>query len=285
MEPEASREMTGPGGGRVLEPVLDGLQMLGVPPGNLLSVHSSYKALGLPDAPRDVIATLIECLGPSGTLMMPSFTYSFAGIWNARPFDIETTPAWRMGVLPETLRLWPGTLRSAHPAFSVVARGPLAREITSGRENASGLGAGSAYDAAHRLGARILLLGVTSARNSMIHFAESASGLPYNDIHFREFWGRAALVWREGEAVQMPITGDLPGCSANFGMVDEFLLERGIAKTGLVAAAPSILMDAQEMVSAVTARLALQPDWLFCDSIICEPCTLRRRRLRERGLI
>lgn len=80
MEPEASREMTGPGGGRVLEPVLDGLQMLGVPPGNLLSVHSSYKALGLPDAPRDVIATLIECLGPSGTLMMPSFTYSFAGI-------------------------------------------------------------------------------------------------------------------------------------------------------------------------------------------------------------
>ena len=119
----------------------------------------------------------------------------------------------------------------------------------------------------------------------MIHFAESASGLPYNDIHFREFWGRAALVWREGEAVQMPITGDLPGCSANFGMVDEFLLERGIAKTGLVAAAPSILMDAQEMVSAVTARLALQPDWLFCDSIICEPCTLRRRRLRERGLI
>ena len=286
MEPEGGREMTGPGGARVLGPVLDGLRALGVPPGGLLIVHSSFKALGLPDAsPADVIATLLECLGPDGTLMMPSFTYSFAGIWNAEPFDIETTPAWRIGVLPETLRAWPGTLRSAHTTFSVVALGPLAREITSGRENASGLGAGSAYDAAHTLGARILLLGVTSARNSMIHFAEAASGLPCNDIHFRDFWGRSALVRRGGELIETPIVGDLPGCSANYGIVDGYLLEHGLEKTGLVAAAPSILMDAQEMVSAVTARLALQPDWLFCDSIICEPCTLRRRRLREHGLL
>jgi hypothetical protein len=119
----------------------------------------------------------------------------------------------------------------------------------------------------------------------MIHFAEAASGLPCNDIHFRDFWGRSALVRRGGELIETPIVGDLPGCSANYGIVDGYLLEHGLEKTGLVAAAPSILMDAQEMVSAVTARLALQPDWLFCDSIICEPCTLRRRRLREHGLL
>lgn len=273
-------------GERVLPEVMEDLRALGVSRGDLLIAHSSFKALGLPHAsPADVIATLLECLGASGTLMMPSFTYSFAGIWNAVPFDIETTPAWRMGVLSETLRNWPGALRSAHPAFSVVALGPLADEITRDRETASGIGRGSSYDTAHALGARILLLGVTCTRNSMLHFAESVSGLPCNDIHFREFWGRTALVKRNGEVREAPIVGDLPGCGANYGVVDGFLLERGLAKTGLIASAPSMLIDAREMVSAVVAQLALQPDWLYCESIICEPCTLRRRRLREHGLL
>jgi len=44
-------------------------------------------------------------------------------------FDINKTPT-ALGVIPETFRNWPQTLRSNHPISSVSARGKFARVIT-----------------------------------------------------------------------------------------------------------------------------------------------------------
>lgn len=267
--------------------MLGDVKSMGVREGDCLVVHSSFKSLGLTKktSPSDVIRTLIEAVGKQGTLMMPTFTYCYSGIWNVPPYNPESTPSRFMGILPETLRTYPGALRSASPTYSVAAVGEHARLLTEGRDGAGGLGPGSSYEEAYRLGASILLIGVGNTRNSMIHYAEFASGLPICDIPFREFWGRSALVEKDGQPVEVPLKADFPGCSHNFGAVDEYLVEKGLLARGTVCSAPCLMMNAREMVDAVAARLREQPDWLFCDTLICEPCHLKRHRLQEQGLI
>ena len=272
--------------GTIIPPILGDLKKMGVREGDCLIVHSSFKSLELTNvSPMDVIRTLIEAVGRQGTLMMPTFTYCYSGIWNVRPYNPATTPSRYMGILAETLRAYPGATRSASPTYSVAAIGKHAGQLTEGKQSSGGLGPGSSFEEAYRLGARILLIGVGNTRSSMIHYAEFASGLPVCDIPFREFWGRSALVERDGEPVEVPLKPDFPGCSHSFGMVDEYLVEKDILTRGTICSATCLTMNSREMVDAVAARLREEPDWLFCESLICEPCCLRRQRLRERGLI
>ena len=272
--------------GRAIPTLVRALEYLGLRPGDLVIVHSSFKSLGLPDVtPADVIASFLDLLGPDGTLMMPTFTYSCVGVWNVRPYHAATTPGISNGILTETLRQYPGALRSGHPTYSVAAIGKYAETLTAGKEDASPLGRGSSYDVAIQLGAKILLLGVGNNRNSAMHYAEVLAKLPYNDIPFREFWGRFALVDRDGRIEQVPLAREYPGCSRSFSVADAYLRELGIMKEGKVAGADCMLMDARAMVEAVAGRLKRKPAWLLCNDFTCEPCSRRKARLRERGLL
>jgi len=269
----------------VIPDLLEDLARLGLRPGDLVVMHSSFKALGRHDlAPADVIRTLLEAIGPGGTLMTPTFTYSYSGLWGMRPFD-PAGPGLLNGILSEALRGYPGALRSAHPTYSVAAIGRHAEEITQNRETASALGFGSSFEAANQLGAQILLLGVGNDRNSMLHYAETVAGVPYLDIPWRAHAGKTALVLKEGAAVEVPLPEEYPGCSLGFGVADGYLEEQGILKRGKIAGASAILENSQAMVQAVAIRLKREPGWLLCNTFGCEPCTLRRRRLRSLGLL
>lgn len=232
----------------------------------------------------DVICTLADAVGPEGTVMMPTFTYCYSGIWNAAPYNPDSTPPLFMGIIADSMRYYEGSLRSGSPTYSVAALGKYARLLTENRENACGLGPGSSYETAYQLGAKILLIGVGNDRNSMIHYAETASGLPFSDVPYREFWGKTALAERDGTVVEVPV-GDFPGCSANFHVADSALDQRGLVKRGRVCRADCMLMDARSIVDTIVERLQTEPGWLFCASIVCEPCHRRRERLRNRGII
>lgn len=275
------------GRGKVITPLLNDLKNIGIREGDLIIVHSSFKSLGLGDgSPADAAATLIEAVGGDGTVMMPAFTYSYSGIWNVKPFNPDTTPGHGNGVLSETLRRYPGALRSGHPTYSVAAFGKYAEILTNNKENSAALGEGSSYSQANSLGAKILLIGVGNNRNSMLHYAEAASGLPYNDIPFRAFWGDTALVeGKDGSISEVPLGREFPACSDNFGVIDRHLSGRGIMRRGKLGEAESIVMDSRETVEAVIKKLRVEPAHLLCDSIICEPCSLRKKRLLERGLL
>jgi aminoglycoside 3-N-acetyltransferase len=259
---------------------------LGLREGNFVIVHSSFKSLRLAGVtPKDVIGCLLNVLTPSGTLMMPAFSYSFAGIFEVPPFNPPTTPGRLNGILTETLRTYPGALRSAHPTYSVAAIGKHAETVTRNKENAEALGPGSSYHDALKLNARILMLGVGNEFNSMFHTAEALSGVPYNDIPFRECWGTTALVEEGGVVREEPLHGSWPGCSDGFGVADPYLRTLGIMKEANVASAHCRFMDAQPLVEAIVARLKREPAWLLCRNFLCEPCNRRKARLRERGLI
>lgn len=270
---------------QVIPDLLQDLTRLGLQIDDLVVMHSSFKSLGRKDiAPADVIRTLLEAIGPGGTLMVPTFTYSYAGFWEVRPFDPGASPGLDNGILTETLRKYANARRSAHPTYSVAAIGRHADTLTQGKETSSALGFGSSYDAAFQLGARILCLGVGNDRNSMLHYAETVAGLPYLDIPWRAFAGKTALVVKAGVQSEVPLPEEYPACSLGFGVVDAYLDAQGLLQRGRVGNADCMLMNSRDMVAAVVGRLKREPGWMLCHTFGCEPCTLRKRRLRALGL-
>jgi aminoglycoside 3-N-acetyltransferase len=269
---------------QVILDLQEDLHRLGLSAGELVVLQSSFRKLGRPEVtPADFLRTLLELLGPSGTLMTPTFTYSYAGLWDIQPFDPQHSPGLFNGILSETLRKWPGARRSAHPTHSVAAIGRYADELTSNKQQASALGEESSYGEANRLGARILLLGVGNDRNPMLHYAESVAGVPYLDIPWRAHAGPTALVVEAGVPVEVPLSVESPACSLGFGAADAYLEEHGLLWRGRVGAATCLLMHSPHVVTAIAARLRRDPGWLLCNTFGCEPCTLRKRRLQTLG--
>jgi len=113
------------------------LRELGIQPGDVLFVHSSFDQMhSIRATPTDVIKILGDLVGASGTLVMPTFPMTGTSqeyLEHNRVFDWRRT-ASRSGILTEIFRRMPGTERSIHPTHPVAARGPLAKWLTEGHE-------------------------------------------------------------------------------------------------------------------------------------------------------
>jgi aminoglycoside 3-N-acetyltransferase len=167
------------------------LRALGLAPGDVVLVHSSLRSLGfVAGGPQAVVQALLEVCGPGGTVVVPTHTPDNtdpAG-WSRPPvppawwpilrdetpgFDPARTPSRWMGALAETVRTWPGAVRSEHPQVSFAALGPDAAEIVRDHRPAHALGERSPLGAVHRLGGKVLLLGCGHDSNTSLHLAEA----------------------------------------------------------------------------------------------------------------
>ncbi|MFQ3562101.1 AAC(3) family N-acetyltransferase, partial [Streptomyces gramineus] len=112
--------------------LVEDLRRLGVRTGETLLAHTSLRSLGRVNGGAvAVVESLLETLGPDGTLVVPTQTgdLSDPALWRDPPvpehwwaeiratmpaYDPRITPTRGVGVIPETVRTWPGALRSAH---------------------------------------------------------------------------------------------------------------------------------------------------------------------------
>lgn len=166
------------------------LRELGVRSGETLLVHSSLSSLGwVCGGPVAVVQALLDVLAPDGTLVVPTQTgdLSDPALWSNPPvpedwwdtirrampaYDPLVTPSRGVGVLPETVRTWPGALRSAHPQTSFAAIGTRAHEVVDGHALDCRLGEHSPLARLEAMHARVLLLGAGYDTCTSFHLAE-----------------------------------------------------------------------------------------------------------------
>lgn len=151
------------------------LRALGVEPGGVLLVHSSFRAVRpVEGGPLGLIEALRDALGHDGTLVMPSWTGD-----DDEPFDPATTPASAdLGVVPDTFWRLPGVARSDHP-FASAAAGPQAERITAGPLPIPPHTPDSPVGRVYELNGQVLLLGVGHDSDTTLHLAELQAGVPY----------------------------------------------------------------------------------------------------------
>lgn len=115
---------------------------------------------------------LREAIGADGTLLVPTFTYAYAG---GAPYIHETMPS-ETGPFTEYVRTLPASIRSLHPIHSLAGVGPKARTILDNVGKAA-YGAMSPYARLTAQGVKFLCLG-TSIGDSLtyVHHLEHVYG-------------------------------------------------------------------------------------------------------------
>jgi aminoglycoside 3-N-acetyltransferase len=163
------------------------LRQSGIGEGDLIVVHSSAEALkptGL--GPSRIVDRMLALVGPAGTVAMPAFPrYDGEPQGIARmtadvsrlvlEYNVRRSIPWT-GAVPLKLMQRAGSVRSAHPLNTMVARGPLAQAMMS--KNLEGdrplpCGVNSSWKFCLDHGAKVIALGVDMAHSlTMIHVAE-----------------------------------------------------------------------------------------------------------------
>jgi aminoglycoside 3-N-acetyltransferase len=176
------------------------LRALGLTAGDTALVHSSARSLGfVAGGTQAVVQALLDVLGPAGTLVVPTHTpdNTDPADWRNPPvpeswwqairsqapgFDRSRTPSRWMGVIAETVRTWPGALRSDHPHVSFAAVGRQAASVTGVHQLDDALGERSPLGAVYRLDGKVVLLGCGHDSNTSLHLAEWRQKSPPRDV-------------------------------------------------------------------------------------------------------
>lgn len=142
------------------------LHALGIQPGGVLLVHTSYRnTRPVEGGVEELIVALRAAIGAEGTLVMPSMTSD-----DEHVFSPVTTDCLDLGAVADTVWRMLGVLRSDSPhAFAAVGR--LAEHITALHPVDIPHGINSPVGRVYELDGQILLLGVGHDANTTIHLA------------------------------------------------------------------------------------------------------------------
>jgi len=172
------------------------LSNVGVQRGQTIMVHTSLSRLGyVCGGAQAVIEALIESVGNEGTILMPAQSWRTldpeqGGYWEEPEewwprmreqypaYDKHLTPTNTMGAVAEMFRLWPGALRSDHPARSVAAWGQHARYLTENHDLSNIFGDSSPIGRLYELDGYVLLIGVGYDKNTSLHLADMRADYP-----------------------------------------------------------------------------------------------------------
>lgn len=248
----------------MLEVLKEELIGLGVKRGDALLIHSQSDLLAKKfGSVGNVLDLLVDLVGPSGTVVIPSFTIKpWEGPHHGPTFDPKTTVEWT-GALSFFARRRKDFVRSIHPTHSVVAYGELGEHMVREHElSITPFDAFSpfAYLAKHP-GAKSLTLGCDPWLWVMYHYCEEQVGTPttYHNVvncglkvngeekrrhymlHHCAFTGRPAIKW----------------------IYDFLLTERGLVETREVDAMTVSALKIEPTVRLVVQMLRMDPQILF----------------------
>jgi aminoglycoside 3-N-acetyltransferase-4 len=220
---------------------------LGIMPGDVLLVHTSFRAVGpLENGPLGLIAALREALGPEGTLVMPSWSGN-----DDEPFDPKTSPASPdLGATADLFWRLPGVRRSDHlQAFA--ASGPVAEAILADPLPLPPHIPESPVGRVHDHDGKVLLLGVGHDANTTVHLAELIANVPYRTPSY-------CTVIEDGRRRRIDY-GENNHCCVRFALADDWLRDANLQKEGRVGHAQARLMRSRDLVRLAVAHVKRDP--------------------------
>jgi aminoglycoside 3-N-acetyltransferase len=221
------------------------LRDLGIRPGGVLATHTSFRAVRpVEGGPLGLIESLLEALGPTGTLVMPSWSGD-----DETPLDSLATPASAdLGVVADTFWRLPDVLRSDH-CFACAALGPEAAVAAADPLPLPPHIPLSPIGRVHERDGQVLLPGVGHDASTTLHLAELLAGVPYRVP-------KHCTVLRGGRPTRIDYREN-DHCCARFALADDWL--RGLQSEGQVGHARARLARSRDIVRVALDRLASSP--------------------------
>lgn len=237
------------------------LAALGVPAGGTVLLHSSLRSLAyVCGGAVAVVQALVDVLTPAGTLVVPAQTPDNRdpARWTHRAVPPDWWPVIRdhlpafdsavhdcrtMGLIAETVRTWPGAVRSGHPQVSFAALGADAAALMARHDLDSELGEASPLAAIEKAGGHVLLLGVGYDRCTAFHLAEYRQDGP---MPRRE---NACVVLASGRRQWVRYVGARLDASDFPQLGADFERDTGFVRCAQVGAATARLLPVREAVA------------------------------------
>lgn len=233
---------------------------IGVQPGDVLLVHSSYKSFGGVDGgPQTVVDALLEVLGPEGTLIMPTFNFDFN---KGQPWDVRSTPS-QMGVLTEVARQDPRAKRVFHPIYSFAIIGKHA-EYLGGLRYKSSYERDSVFGKLRDLDGKIMVIGL-SYTNSMtfFHHIEQMEGVDYRFL--KQFTGQVTD-WdgtTKTDTFEMLVRDIDKGVITEVNPMGELMEQEGVITVHKIGEADVKFMKANEVYAFTVREMKRDPHLLY----------------------
>lgn len=238
---------------------VDHLEALGIRSGAKLAVHSRLLSFGrIEGGVEMVFAALRDAVGPSGTLVFPTYTLHLDA---ASTYDPMRTPSRNAGALSEYARQRPEARRTLCPLHSHAVAGEAA-EVVLAADPSRSLGPGSSFEVMAAAGFELLLLGCPFHLGAtFVHHVEAMVGVPYREWVTLD----RQVVMPDGDTQRMccpyygrrrdlRVVNDLRRCE------QEVLADARVVSAPIGAGArASHLMALSIITSSVTALLARDP--------------------------
>ena len=241
------------------EHIVSALGACGIGHGDTLMLHSdALVAAQFRTIPGDlrldlVLDAVLAALGPEGTLVVPTFTYSFT---KGEIFDRDLSPS-TVGQLTEHFRRRADVLRSRHPLFSVAAHGPLAGAFATSATNDC-FGPGTAFDLLYRRHGKIACLGCGFDRITFVHYVEQRANVDYR--YPKRFDG---VIRHSGADEAMSVSylvrdlaRDTP---CDLGRLKRSLQQSGKLRSAAVGRVGLLAVTAHDFLETASALLAEDP--------------------------
>lgn len=162
------------------------LRKVGIRKGDIILVHSDsspvlqHKNI---ESLTDALDLLKECflnvLGPTGTLVVPTFNYDFC---KGQPYSHEKSMS-QVGMFTNFILLDKTSYRSFHPIFSFAAIGPDAKNVCNNISKSS-FGIDSVFHKLHKLNAKMIFFNVSFEFCTFIHYVEQSIGVDYRFLKY-----------------------------------------------------------------------------------------------------
>lgn len=163
------------------EDIKNSLKKIGIRKGDSIFIHSNLGYLGLLDGCknanelcREFLNVVTEVLGEEGTLIVPTFSYSFCHGEVYNPYKTET----KCGILSTYIRKKYPENRSLDPNFSICGIGKLMETYKNCNIHES-FGNGSFWELFLKYNGKIVFISLDAGWATLIHYIERCNNVNY----------------------------------------------------------------------------------------------------------